>query len=226
VTFKEMSDFVVNTLGLQDIDSYDETAMVAMWLNQGIIDILSRTRAVVRCVQLNTQNGVDTYTLDHNILSIVDSEAGPDYGYSDSRRYRAARNEWPINPSFVLIRSDVIQIIPTPDADGITVQVWAVLKPTAMAADADDPADEQFGALPYEFHDAPILYALWKCADYGDDSSSQQGERYRMIYEGTDGRGGRLGQIRTMVNKRGTSIPVRRRVRMQGLSSSGTYVGG
>jgi len=217
-----MSDFVTNALGLQDLDSYDETLMVAMWLNQGVIDLLSRTRCIVRCVELTTQNGVGTYTLDHKILSIVDS----DNSLPTGRRYRAARNESPIDPAFVLIRSDVLQIVPTPNEDGMQVQVWAVLHPVPMSDPADDPGDEVYGAIPVEFQDAIITYALWKCADYGDDQSSQQGERYRTLYEGTDGRGGRLGQIRTLVNKRGTSIPVRRRVRLQGNSPYKSYVGG
>lgn len=223
MTFGDMTNFIVAALGLQDIDSYDESTMVSMWLNQGVIDLLSRTRVVVRCVQLTTTNGVDTYTLDQNILSIVDSDNSLPAG----RRYRAARNENTcVDPAFRLIRADVIQIVPVPDEDGMQVQVWAVLKPTAMSATDDDPAEEQFGAIPYEFHDALVLYAMWKCGDYADDDSSQSGERYRILYEGQDGRGGRLGQIRMLVNKRGTSIPVRRRVRMQGTSYSGTYVGG
>jgi len=220
VTYKQMKDFVVSTLGLQDITSYDETALVGMWLNQGVIDVLSRTRCTVRCVQLNTQANVDTYTLDHGILALVDL----DNALPQGRRYRAARNEFPIDPAFVLIRSDVLKIIPMPDTSGQTVQVWAVLKPTAMVLDTDAPDQESFGAIPPEFHDALITYALWKCADYSDDSSSQQGERYRGIYEGGDGRSGRLAEIRRLVNKRGTAIPIRRRVRLSSLSSSGSYV--
>lgn len=225
MTFGQMSKYVVATLGLQDIDSYDETAMVGMWLNQGVLDLLSRTRCVVRCVQLTTQANVDTYLLDHKILALVDSGTGPDAGMPNGRRYRAARNEFPVDPAFVLIRADVLQIVPTPSEDG-QVQVWAVLAPGAMSTDTDDPGSETFGAIPPEFHDALILYALWKLADYGDDGTSQQGERYRAIYEGADGRGGRLAQIRMLVNKRGTSIPVRRRVRLRGTSPRSSFIGG
>jgi len=223
MNFGQMSNNVVANLGLQDIDSYDETSMVAMWLNQAVLDLLSRTRLVVRCVNMTTQNGVDTYTLDHKILSIVDS----DNALPPGRRYRAARNEnTAVDPAFRLIRSDVLQIVPTPSEDGQTVQIWAVLQPQPMANPNDDPQLEQFGAIPPEFHDVLITYALWKCADYADDGSSQSGDRYRILYEGADGRGGRLAQIRMLVNKRGTGIPVRRRVRLPGMSYSGYYAGG
>lgn len=222
MNYGDMSNFVTATLGLQDIDSYNETSMIGMWLNQGVLDLLSRTRCTARCVQLNTLADVDTYTLDHNILTLIDA----DNASRDGRRYRAGRAEKPTSGlAFRLIRSDVLQIIPAPSEDGMTVQVWAVLKPLPMAAPADDPGDEQFGAIPPEFHDALVLYTLWKCADYSDDASSQQGERYRGLYEGSDGLGGRLGQIRMLVNKRGTGIPIRRPVRLSGLSTSGSFVG-
>ena len=220
MTFSEMQNYVTATLGLQDIDSYDETGMVSMWLNQGVIDLLSRTRCVVRCVDLRVQSGVGTYTLDHAILALIDSENGLWPG----RRYRAARAETPSFPAFVLIRADVLEIEPTPSEDG-TVQVWAVMKPQSMSAPTDDPGQEQFGAIPPEYHDAIVTYALWKCADYSDDATSQQGERYRSLYEGADGRGGRLNQIKILVNRRGTSFPPPRRVRLHGVSSSGAYVG-
>jgi len=233
MTLGEMQDFVVAALGLEDIDSYNEVTMVNMWLNQGVIDMLARTRCVARCVRLETQNGVDTYTLDHGILALIDmdnsAQVADDSGavYTVPRRFRAGRTDVvTIQPSFRLIRSDVIQIVPTPSVDGMIVQCWAVLRPLAMANTDDDLGDEKFGAIPDEFQDAVITYALWKCGDYGDDTSSQQGERYRTLYEGADGRGGRLGQIRAIVNKRGTSIPVRRRVRLRGLSRPGFYVGG
>jgi hypothetical protein len=221
-----MSNFVVATLGLQDIDSYNETTMVGTWLNQGTLDLLSRTRCVARCVQLTTKANQDTYLLDHKILALIDSEIGSDEWGNSRRRYRGSRMGSSWGSNFSLLRSDLLQVNPAPSEDG-TMQVWAVLAPTApMANPADDPSTEGYGAIPPEFHDALILYALWKLADYGDDATSQQGERYRALYEGSDGRGGRLGQIRSLVNKKGTSIPTRRRVRLRGVSSSDSYVGG
>jgi hypothetical protein len=71
-----------------------------------------------------------------------------------------------------------------------------------------------------------LLYAQWLAADYADDGSSNQGERYRILYEGEDGRGGRLGQIRQLVNKRGTARAPARRVRgLAGVRSASNWIG-
>ena len=197
MTSKQMHDQVVAWLGLQEITVLDEGQLVDDLIYQGTLDLLSRTRCVVRCIELNVTANEDTYTLDHSILSLVDLENGA--------RRKARRNESSLTmPAFTLIRADILQIKPPPGADG-TIQVWAVLRPTKMAADADSPSEEQFGAIPEEWHDAIVTYALWKAGDYSDDASSTVGERYRILYEGQDGRGGRLGQIRAETNKRGTA---------------------
>ena len=44
------------------------------------------------------------------------------------------------------------------------------------------------------------------------EETGRGGERYRMLYEGQDGRSGRLAVIRSQVNKRGTALAPRRRV--------------
>jgi hypothetical protein len=215
MTKKQMHDMVVNTIGLQDIDSYNETTMVDDLLYQGAIDLLSRTRCTVRCVDLRTRAGQDEYTLDHSILALVDVENGS--------IPRARRNET-LSPSFTLIRSDVLMIEPVPSVDG-QVQVWGVLRPQQMDEDADSPADESYGAIPDEYHDAIVTYALWKGADYADDASSQVGERYRILYEGQNGNGGRLGQIKMLVNKRGTAKAPRAKVGLAVTAPSGYWSG-
>jgi hypothetical protein len=216
--YDQMQKLVVAELGLQDIDAYDETSFVAWWLYQGTLDLLSRTRCVVRCVQLHVFADQGQYKLDQNILSLVDVQNGA--------RRRARRDETidAFDSAFVLVRSDVLLIEPTPSEDG-DIQVWAVLKPQPMSDTMDSPSDEKHGAIPEEFHDAIVGYAFWKGASYSDDASAQQGERYRMLYEGSDGRGGRLGQIRMLVNKRGTARVAHRRVSLQPLSRSGSFTG-
>ena len=215
MNFGEMCDFVQATIGLEDIAPLDETVMVKQQVNAGVIDLLSRTRCVVRCIDLHTQAGVGQYTLDHMILALVDIEDGLE---------RVARDST-LSPSFTLIRSDILRVQPTPSADG-QLQVWAVKRPTAMSADTDSPGAEQFGAIPDEYQDAIISYALWKCADYADDATAQQGERYRIVYEGQDGRGGRLSQIKMLVNKRGTARAPRRRVRgLRAVADYSSWVG-
>jgi hypothetical protein len=226
---------VVAWLGLQSVIPFDENQFVADKLYQGTLDLLARTRCVVRCVDLRVRANQDEYTLDHSLLALVDVENG---GYRRYRRdqaeifndYGAIQPEqWygpatPIDPQtgFTLIRADVLRVVPIPSVDGI-VQVWGVLRPQQMASDTDSPADEAYGAIPEEWHDAIVTYATWKLADYADDGATQNGEYYRVLYEGEDGRGGRLAQIRIGVNKRGTAKGPRMHVRLSSPSGSGAY---
>jgi hypothetical protein len=123
-----------------------------------------------------------------------------------------------------MIRSDILRLNPAPSEAG-EVDCWAVMRPQKMDEDTDSPGDEQYGAIPDEFQDAIVTYALWKAADYTDDQRSGDGERYRTLYEGQDGRGGRLAQIRIAVNKRGTARAAPRRVRLRPTFSHGYWVG-
>lgn len=202
MTFDEMTGTVTAFLGLQEIDYFDETGFVKGEVNRGLFDMLARTRCVVRCVDLRVLAGVSEYVVGSQILSLVDIEDG--LGKANrSSTYR---------PSFTMIRSDILRVQPTPSEDG-EVQVWAVKRPLPMVDPTDSPSEEEHGAIPEEFQDAIVTYALWKCADYTDDASANQGERYRILYEGENGNGGRLAQIRVQVNKRGTARAPRSRVR-------------
>ena len=202
MTFDEMTGTVTAFIGLQEIEYFNETGFVKSEVNRGVLDLLARTRCVVRCVNLGVTAGILEYVVGDQILSLVDIEDGAMKVNRDSR-YR---------PSFTLIRSDILRVQPTPSEDG-EVQVWAVKRPSPMVDPADSPGDEEHGAIPEEYQDAIVTYALWKCADYADDQSASQGERYRILYEGQDGRGGRLAEIRRQTNKRGTARAPRRRVR-------------
>ena len=217
MTFKQMHDQVVQWLGLQDITSYDEDKLAADKLYEGTLDLLARTRCVARCVQLHVSPNEAEYTLDHAILALVDVENGA------RQRLRRDQQDQFASYGFTLIRSDVLRVVPTPSESG-TLQVWAVMRPQQMSADTDSPGQEAFGAIPDEFHDAIVTYALWKCADYTDDSTTQNGEYYRVLYEGQDGRGGRLAQIKVAVNKRGTARAPRAHVRAKSVSGSGAYI--
>lgn len=213
--FQDMVAQVQANLGLEDITYFDEKTYCAGLINRGVIDLLSRTRCVVRCIDMHVTAGISQYMVDGLILCLVDIEDG---------LAKAPRSS-DFKPSFTMIRSDILRVQPTPAENG-EVQVWAVKRPQPMVADTDSPGMEQFGAIPEDFQDAITTYALWKAADYADDATSQQGERFRMLYEGQDGRGGRLAQIRSSVNKRGTGRAPTRRVRgLRIVSRNTSWVG-
>jgi len=215
VIFLDMYSQVQSVLGLQETAVLDEQAYCKGLVNRGVLDVLSRTRCTVRCVDMRVLAGVSEYVVGNTLLSLVDIEDG----LTKVNRNSTGR------PSFTMIRSDILRVQPTPSEDG-TVQVWAVKRPDPMVDDDDSPSDEEHGAIPEEFQGAVLLYAQWLAADYADDGSSNQGERYRILYEGEDGRGGRLGQIRQLVNKRGTARAPARRVRgLAGVRSASNWIG-
>ena len=237
MTLAQMRGQVMAWLGLQDITSYDETQLATDKIYQGTLDVLARTRCTVRCVQLHVQANVDEYILDQHIMALHDVENGTRRrmrrdvaeAYADDDNLPLgvyypgpASEDYIPDLGFVLIRSDILRVVPAPSADG-TVQVWAVLKPQPLALDTDSPSDEMHGAIPEEYHDAIVTYALWKCADYADDQSTAYGDYYRTLYEGQDGRGGRLAQIRIAVNRRGTNRAPRSRVNLSRPSSPGAF---
>jgi len=200
MTRKQIVDRVCATAGLQDIEPLNERTLVEDWVYEGTLDMLARTRCVARCVHLAVSPNVSTYTLAHSLLALVDVENG-------ARRRRRDDDD----RGFTLIRSDVLRVSPTPTEAG-ELDVWAVLRPSRMTMDTDSLGDEAFGAIPDEFQDAIELYAQWHASDYSHEGNTQRGERYRMLYEGQDGRSGRLAVIRSQVNKRGTALAPRRRV--------------
>jgi hypothetical protein len=216
VNFKQMRDQVVQSIGLQDIEDYDETAFVSDLLYRGTIDLLARTRCTVRCLHLRVKADIDTYALDRDVLALVDLD--------DGRQRRTQRSDHWTVPGFSLIRSDILRVQPVPSEDG-EIDCWAVLRPEQMADDDDSPGQDKFGGIPDEYHDAILYYALWQAADYADDQSAGQGERYRITYEGQNGLGGRIALIKMLVNKRGTARAPGRRVRLRGIASREAWVG-
>jgi hypothetical protein len=211
-----MHDYVRFSLGLQEIVDYDEGPMIDAKLHEGTIDLLARTKCVARCLHLRVKAGIDEYQLDHSVLALVDVE--------DGLLPKARRDQTDYSPSFTLIRADMLRLEPAPETDDV-IDSWAVMRPAQMSDDADSPGFEDFGAIPDEFQDAIILYALWKLAEYANDQPSVVGERFRVLYEGQDGRGGRISQIKMAVNKRASARAPRRRVSMRPLAVRDSWVG-
>jgi hypothetical protein len=80
-----------------------------------------------------------------------------------------------------------------------------------MVGDTDDPAAPSYGGLSPEFHEALVIYALWKMGEYVQHEGSGQGEKYRTQYEGQDGTEGQIAWISACSRKRVTPQAARRR---------------
>ena len=97
-----------------------------------------------------------------------------------------------------------------------------------MVGDTASPADPAFGGLAPEFHEAIVMYGLWKGGEYVQHEGSGQGEKWRIQYEGQDGTEGQIAWIKRILNKRVTPQAASRRDLSSNvgvLSDSGSYIG-
>jgi hypothetical protein len=198
MTYDDLRTRVCRTLGIPTEDPSDEEyILVGDLLNEGVLNILSRTRLYVRCVHLRLLANQTEYEIQDDILRMLTLQVGASY------LTQVARTQLD-DTSYCIPGHNLIQFGLTP-ADGMTCEAWYVPRPTKMSNPGDLPADPTFGNIEEQFQPALINYTLWHAADSLDDTSSQSGERYRVLYEGQDAMGGlgtNLGAIKKAVNRR------------------------
>lgn len=155
---------------------------------------------------MSETDGSGDYTLDSAIMDVKSwSFAGssltvvPERVAVDEILRRRAWDLNGTNPSscYALAGSNLLMVWPTPGDDDV-ITVYYVPRPVLLTADSDTPTE-----IPAEFHPAVEQYALWKLASMTDDSSSSNGETYRVQYEGRDGRGGMVARIKKHVTQKG-----------------------
>ena len=89
MTFGEMIERVQLTLGMNETISNDERVLIKAWINEGVVDVLSRTRPYSRVINLTVQPGVAVHDMASTIIALVDVEL-PGYGFL--RRYSRHRH--------------------------------------------------------------------------------------------------------------------------------------
>lgn len=195
----------------EEAENPDEWEMMGEALNEGVIDILSRTRLHVKCLVLTTITGEDEYELDDAILRLfnVTDAVGTDLPQRDVADIADLAG----SHAYGVIGFNRLKLSWSPST-GETLHAWYTPRPTTMSADGDDPVAPQYGNVPTEFHPALLNYASWQLADSSGDSASGRGESYRVRYEGKDGNGSLgsdIGKIRFAINKRVSGVsPVHR----------------
>jgi hypothetical protein len=184
---------VQQKIGLDTTSSGTEEALLDAWINEAVVDVLVRTRCHVNCADMTLTANTWKYTLPTSILAINDvictsATTGESRVLARTTPEQILTMRQGSPPSSPLISyyalngNDLLMIYPTPSgADEL--DVFYVPRPTAMSATANDPSAETYGGVPVEYHKAIEYYALWQAADYDDDSSSQTGEYYRVLYE-------------------------------------------
>jgi hypothetical protein len=226
MTFGEMIERVRLTLGMSETISNDESVLIKAWINEGMVDVISRTRPYTRVINLTVQPGVEAHDMAGVIIALVDIEL-PGYGFL--RRYsridiRDAQNADGYGFAYEEPLFWFSPIVSTPTV----IKAYGVFRPNDMTGDSDDLSNPNYGGLAEEFQPAVLNYALWKAGEYVQHQDSGQGEKWRMAYEGQDGIGGDISRIKLILNKRVTPHAARRRNLSRNLgtmSPSGDYLG-
>lgn len=199
----QLTKRVIQILGLDDTVGGEEATIVHDLINEGILDISRRSKLNMRCVNIHVPAGNSYFQIAAPILTMMDLRRMPgDVVMTQKHADEVLDDSSGLSFSVVGYNSLLLSGGSGSDRD---YKAWFVPRPQEMTDDAHDPSDPTYGGIPDEFHYTALLnYVLWNGADYGDDITSQSGERYRMLYEGEDGRGGNLRDIHKMINRRAT----------------------
>lgn len=203
-TLAQFRTAVGRKLGLAYDSSGDERDAIDAWINEGIVDVLLETHCHVSS-QTVTPGTSSDYTLTSAVLAVISmyfSSGGSDYELEqvsveellEMRRNGAAPTSTGTS-HFALAGGDLILFWPSPGSSD-TVTMYYVAAPTALSASSDDPATVANGGIRSEFQKAIEFYALAEGADYDDDSTAAQGQRYRDRYREE------LARIKRILNRR------------------------
>jgi hypothetical protein len=155
-------------------------------VNEGATDFMLRTGIKVQQGNPTLTANEGDYTLDTDILDIMDV-----YATSGSQDYRMERISVPellemrrgastmVGPAryYATAGANLLMVYPTPTgADELTV--YFVPRPVTLSAGSDTPSE-----IPAEYHPAVEMYALWRLGSMRDDQTSSQGSRYKEDYE-------------------------------------------
>lgn len=212
-----LSDFrtrVSAKTGLETTAGSTELALIDSWANEAVRDILIRTHCFIDRGTMTTTAGERDYDLPTSILAIVEF-LGPDTNAVDRpllrlspieilrERAQSSTTNQAYVTKYAVQGSNQLLLYPTP-ASTMTLTIYYVPKPTEMSGGSHDPSTATYGGIPSEWHKAIEYYMLWQAGDYDDDSSSGQGERYRLLYEGSGGEGGYIKKIRESIKRKGS----------------------
>lgn len=158
-------------------------------------------------------SGSGDYELDTDVLAlhkVIDSVGTPLVRVDEEDIYQLRRGTASASTTsrYALSGANVFMVYPTPTS-AATLSIYYVPRPTPMSSASHDPSSSTYGKIPAEWHKGIELYALWQGADYDDDASSNQGDRYFSQYTAW------LGKINTGTRLKGGRKLPRARVGRQ-----------
>lgn len=226
MNYKALQDRVIFTLGLQETVSVDERALVKAFINEGVTDILARTRPNTRVIQLNVSAHTPVHDMSNAVISLLDIEH-PYYGFLRRlSREDAVTAQAAGAPGFAY-EEPLLWLSPV-STDAIILNAYGIFRPDPLSGDEDDPQIERYGGLAPEFHPAILNYGLWKAGEYTHHEASALGEKWRIAYEGKDGTEGDISRIKRILAKRVTPQAARKRDLTNNLGALGVvedYIG-
>jgi hypothetical protein len=174
---------VAETIGLDNSVGGQQT-LIDIWVNEGVEQFLLDTHCKVSSTTISLTADTADFTLPSSILAIHDldvTSSNETFGLTrttlaDIMRMRRASSTSDSPTRYYTVEGRLMVLYPTPVGGSITV--YYVPRPAALSATASTP-DE----IPAEWHGAVAQWAFHRGADFRDDQSSAQGQRYRDEYD-------------------------------------------
>jgi hypothetical protein len=186
---------VIQAVALNATVDGEEETLVEDLLNEGVLDILSRTRLSMKCLDITLDADSDLYDVPDEVLHMDGL-----YDQQGDRWIRKVPELVDSEGEFAMVGHDLLKI-PSSSASR-TLSAYYVARPLPMTTDAHDPSEEPYGGIPVQFHPAIVNYACWQAGSIMEQEGTGGGEKYRQYYEGKEGNGGNLKQIRMYTNRR------------------------
>jgi len=227
MNFGVMIDRVKYTLGMQEITSHDEIVFVKQYLNEGLLDLIVRTRPYTRVITLTLTGNTAIHDMSTDILALLDLQ-DPSGNFLQRMTREDVTKAQASGASGFAYEEPLLWVSPIPSVD-TQMKAYGIFRPSPLVQDSDDPANASFGGLAPEFHPAIINYACWKAAEYTQHEQSAMGEKWRLAYEGKDGTEGDIARIKRILTKRVTPHGYPRRDMAGNLGTLGyatDYIGG
>lgn len=184
--FGQLKTRVTRKLGLDSTSGSDEQDMIGEHLNEAVVEILLETHCRLARSTAALTSGSEDYELDTDILAIheiIDSGGIPLVRVTETEMHNLRQGAATSTSSmrYAVAGSNMLMVWPEPSSTQ-TLTIYYVPRPTAMSSATHDPSTATYGGIPSEHHKAIEFYALWQGADYDDDNSSGQGDRYLRDY--------------------------------------------
>lgn len=212
MTLDDLRSEVYQRLRLDSTASGADETFVTRALNQGVLEILTRTHCYVKCADVATIADTWKYRMPTSVLAFkrlltADSSSEDQEAIQvaeselfDLRRSQLAVATTSTRMRYALMGADLLLVWPTPTAAG-TIDAFYVPYPTAMSSGSHDPATETYGGIQAQYHPAIYLWALAQAADREQHTTSQAGLKYRAEFDDY------IKRIRIDLNRRKGPLP-------------------